>query len=323
MTLQALVVALKEQIKDYCNIIPFLLKKNLKIMFELVRESVLNRLKTVAQAKLATQIGVAPATLDNIKNSRIDKVSDEMLRKMAAFFDLQFNDNEFEWRFYKTPQVQIVHKTIADAYAMKRMVGIVGNTGLGKSTAMRDFATGNAHCGYVLCDTLMSPIDLVTAIAKALGLQVDGKIRDILIRIAKNLIEKEGILILDDASKLQDNCIRLIQIMYDTTERRCAIVLSGLQRLQTSIRRKAEKDRLGFREFQRRVAYWRELPLMTKGEVKFIATDYQLDIEVIRLLASKCDNYGCLRNAIQNLWTWRQRNPNEVLTREIASELIE
>jgi DNA transposition AAA+ family ATPase len=292
-------------------------------MFELVKEAVLNRLKTVAQAKLAAQIGVAPATLDNIKNSRTDKVSDEMLRKIAAFFDIQLSNSEFEWNFYETPQIRIVNKTIADAHAMKRMVGVIGNTGLGKTTAMKDFATENHYCGYVLCDTLMSPIDLATAIAKALGLQVDGKIRDILIRIAKNLIEKEGVLILDDASKLQDSCIRLIQIIYDTTERRCAIVLSGLQRLQTSIRRKAEKDRLGFREFQRRVAYWRELPLMTKNEVKAIAQDYGISKDVIKLLSDRCDNYGSLRNNIQNLWTWQQRNADCELTREIASELID
>jgi DNA transposition AAA+ family ATPase len=292
-------------------------------MFELVKEAVLNRLKTATQAKLAAQIGVAASTIDNLKNGRTDKVSDEMLRKLAAYFGIQESVNEFVWNFYETPQVQIINKSIQSAFEMKRMIGIVGNTGFGKTTALRDFQSENANCAYVLCDALMTQSDLAINIAKALGLQSDGKIRDILIRVTKYMIEKESILILDDASKLRNENFGLIQIIYDQTERRATIVLSGLQRLQSGVKHKAEKDKMNFREFYRRIAYWRELPPLHASTIKSIAGDYNLDKEVVKLLVSKCDNYGSLRNAIQNCWTWQGRNADEVLTREIASELID
>lgn len=291
-------------------------------MFQQIKDAIVERLKTVTQAKLAIQCGVAPATLDNIKNNRTDKVSNEMLRKLAVFFSIEDTVGDFEWSFYETPQTQIVQQTVRGATEMRRMVGIVGDTGFGKTTALRDYVNENANCGYVLCDALMSQFDLVVAIAKSLGLQSDGKIRDIVIRVSKHAAEKNTTIILDDCSKLKDDCFGLIQIIYDSTQGHASIILTGLQKLQTRIRIKAEKDKYNFREFQRRVAYWRELPHLKPATVKSIASDYGFEKEVVDFLIQKCKDYGSLRNAIENLWAWKRKH-GETATRDVASDLID
>ncbi len=270
----------------------------------------------VSQNKLADQIGVSAATLINVRRGEWDNISDAMLMKLRGYF--RIND----WKTYETTNMKAIMELCNDAAINKKFMAVCGYTGAGKTTALRRYAGKNPDAWYVLGTTIMTQKSFLTAILKSMGIHEGQSIADKMALICKELNTKnKSLLIIDDAGKLNDNIMRLIQIIYDETEDNAGLILAGTEYLAEYINKGAILDKRGFRELQRRIAFWQPVFKPTKGEIAHICQEYGiLDTKAISYIQQEFKNFGAIRNIVTNAVEAMQKKGVEV-TREVLEAL--
>lgn len=248
----------------------------------------------ISQNKLAEQIGVSAATLINVRRGEWTNISEQMLMRLRAHFHLN------DWRIYETANMKSITDMCEDAASHKKFIAMAGYTGAGKTTALRSRAKKHANSWYVLGTTIATQRTFLTSILRAMGISEGTTIQDKMTVIVREMNSRpDALLIIDDAGKLTDNILRLIQIIYDETEHNAGIIIAGTQYLKSYITRGAVMDKRGFRELARRITYWQPMTLPSKKEIAFICKDYGIiDSNAIRYCQSQIMDYGTLRNII-------------------------
>lgn len=284
----------------------------------------INRIVTALRDKLertntsannaATQMGVSGALLSNMLNGKHDKISDRMWRTIGAWAGVETT----HWGIRETANLNSICHLCDDAKTHFRLLAVSDRTGLGKTTALKYYAGRNECTWYVLCTVTMTRMDFLSSIMRAMGIMGEGSIHQRTTAIIRHLLESErGLLILDDAGKLSDPCIRLIQVIYDACEFRAGIVLAGTEHMHRRISTAAQRDRLGFRELNRRIGYWHRLQPIGRQWLKAVCADYGItDQRAINLVGRMAEDYGTLRELLTN---WERadregRDPVEVLS---------
>jgi DNA transposition AAA+ family ATPase len=272
-----------------------------------------------SQNQLAFKIGVSPATLSNIRAGKWASIAPAMWNKIATFLGVQ----DEAWPLFETPNYRRVMKVCDDAQQQHKMLGISDYTGGGKSTALRTYAKTNPASYYVLCTTVMGRRQFVGAILQSMGLPDAGNIAAGIEAITERLNEVgTGLLILDDAGKLSDQNLLLVQVIYDQTEFQAGIVLAGTEYLKKYIDKMAGKDKRGFRELQRRVQFWQNLARPSQAVIVQIAKAHGIeDSSAHTYLARVAKDYGTLRNMIINGKMAVASRPNMVITAELLAGL--
>ncbi len=266
---------------------------------EKVLEAIKGKLDTgISSNQLATQIGINPATLHNIKNNRDELISDSMWNKLATFFGITKND----WKTIFTTNAKTINALCADTQINSRFIAIAGYTGAGKTTALKYYADKNAsNTFYVLCNVLMGRKEFLKAIQKSIGISIEGS----LIYQMQGIIDRLSgmdvpLLILDDAGKLNDGNMKLIQLIYDELQGQCGLIMAGTDDMKRYIDKMAAKGKMGFPELKSRIAYWQRMYSTKPQEVAEISKANGItDEEAIKYLTrQKSANYRDLRNAI-------------------------
>lgn len=268
-----------------------------------------------SQNKLAERIGVSAATLINVRRGNWDDISEAMVMKLKGYFRID------DWQIYNTANFRVIHEMCEDAATHCKMMAIAGYTGSGKTTALRAFVKKKSDAYYVLGTSIMTQRSFLTAIQRAMGISEGQTIQEKMEHITRRLNSgQHSLLIIDDAGKLSDNIIRLIQIIYDETEYNCGIVLAGTEYLETYIGRNAARDKRGFRELQRRISYWQPMYRPTRKEIIIFCQDNGItDAHAINYLCESSD-FGTLRNMITNAKQAGARQ-NTPINRELLSDL--
>jgi len=281
-----------------------------------LQQTVNEALKGISQNGLANQAGVSAATLINIKRGEWEHISDPMVSKLRAFFRLD------DWGIRKTHNFSVISQICDDARDNKRFMAVAGYTGAGKTTALEYYTRSNTNAFYVLADILHSKRTFIQSIQQALNISEGSSIREMLESIVRKLIRLENaLLIIDDAGKLNDSCLRILQIIYDRTFQNAGLVLSGTEYLKTKIDRSAKKDVQGFRELKRRIEYWQPLRRPTKKVVANICQDMQItDSQAIAYIYEHAKDYGTLKNLVTNAMKAAALNGVQV-TRELLIDV--
>ena len=94
------------------------------------------------QNELARRIGISAGTLINIKKGEWNKISDEMLNKLKAYFNIN------DWPLRETENFSSIVELCADAQVNHRFMAVCGFTGAGKTTATKFYAQNNAGVFY-------------------------------------------------------------------------------------------------------------------------------------------------------------------------------
>src|SRR5689334_14435630 len=89
--------------------------------------------KEISKAELAKLIGISPATLSNIDTENWDSISEAMLLKIWNFV------KPVQWNIIKTANFDAIFKICTDAKRNGKMLGVIGYTGAGKTTALNEF----------------------------------------------------------------------------------------------------------------------------------------------------------------------------------------
>lgn len=284
-----------------------------------IQEAVLAALDVDGQTqrKLAKQIGVSEATIDNVKKARWENVSDTMAAKFRAYFRLQNG-----WGIRSTFNFAAIKELITDAMTNHRFLAAAGFTGSGKTTAAKWMSNARSNVYYVLANALDTRKTLLSKIQQAMGIDEGSSINAKMASIIRRMQgTTDPVLIIDDGGKLNDSCLRLLQIIYDETEFHAGIVLLGTEHLKKMIDRKAARDTMGFRELKRRIAYWQPLRRPTLAVVQSICKDYAItDNQAVRYIHQRATDYGTLRNIIENAVRVASAS-DSIITREILSDL--
>lgn len=252
--------------------------------------------KQLSQNEMARELEISPAQLINLRKGNWDKISNKLLQRVANYFSID------DWKIRDTRNMRIIRNLCNDAKENSRFLAISAYSGAGKTTAARHFARVNAHTYYVLSDFMMSRREFAAEIQRAMGISEGGKIRDMVLAISSKLNSLERPLILiDDAGKLNDGCMRTLQLIYDQTEFNAGLVLLGTEYLKDNIDKGAARNRMGFRELRRRIAYWQALRKPNRQEIAYICADYGIsDEKVVSYIYNRCQDYGTVRNMVTN-----------------------
>jgi len=285
-----------------------------------VQEYVKGRINTAgSQNEAARQMGLSSAHIINFREGAWDKISHRQFMSIAAMAGID------SWRDCQTTNLAIASGILAQAQQYSRMLALSGYTGSGKTHALRLYARKTPKAYYVLADSEMNKKRFLNAILQAIGVRPDdsgvntGEMLDAITRKLNG--EVSPLLVIDDAGKLSDSLMRIIQVIYDRTESRAGIVLAGTEYLKESIDSKARRNKMGFRELKRRVAYWEEMAGLSMADVKAVCEANGVgDPGAISYFYNNVSDLGTLRNMIQNAIDKAATDSQEI-TRELLAAM--
>ena len=301
------------------------MSKQTKIV-EKLNEYMLN--KHLSQVDMAKHISIASgknishATISNMRNGKHEMISDEMWNTVALFLKI---DN---WAIVKTNNYATIINICDDAQANARMLAISAGSGFGKTTALRTYADSHPNVFYVLGNVLMqSKTSFLSAIQSSLGIAEGANAALMLAAIVRKLAQLENpLVIIDDAGKLNESNLRIIQLLYDQTEGACGIVLSGTTYLKNFLDKSKARGKMGMDELHRRIEDWEALNRPTDREIRAIATSNGItEVDTIKYICRASTNYGTVRAIIRNAMRLKMKNnlTLETLTKMPVQEEVE
>ena len=252
------------------------------------------RRKGVSKAALAKSIGINGATLSNIEHNW-DSVSEEMRLRVWNYV------RPTEWQAVNTTNFRTVFAVCEEARAKGRMLGIIGSTGYGKTTALRAFEQDNKQVYYLTCQKSMRAKQFFQKMLQTMGVYATGNIYELIERIAAELnTQAQPLVLIDEAGKLTPMLIQYLHDLRNLTEGHAGLVLAGVEYFKTNLEKAVLRQKEGMPEFFDRIAAWEFLATPTAAEKRNVCHANGLtDLEAVKQ-ACKVSNYRALANSIGN-----------------------
>lgn len=263
-----------------------------------VRQLICNYIeqKKVSQNKLAETLGFSPATISNIINEFWERVNEKTLIKIKSFFKTR------DWTIVETTNFLTIQDNCNEARTRKMMVGIVGYTGAGKTTALRYCYENNQNTFLVTCGRTMRTKQFLAEILRSMGITFVASDYEMVRTIIDELNKlNEPLLIIDEASKLSPNALMYIQDIWDGIETNSGLVLAGVEYLLNNIKKGAERNKIGMPEFYGRVAKWQHLIKPSRKEIESICMNNGITEPTAIKNMYRLDNFRHVRNGILNI----------------------
>lgn len=249
--------------------------------------------RCVSKNELATQAGVSSATLSKIENRKWDDIDEKLWRKIWHKVSQSTPGDIFKTGDYST-----CIKCCELAQKSHLIIGLVADTGMGKTTAMQAYSL-RKNVFYVRYDKTMAPKHFFTALLREMGINFSGNIHEMVARISDELNQMANpLLIIDEAGKITHTMILYLHVLRDNTVKNCGMLLSGMPYFRRNMVKMADKQKEGFAEFLRRINLWQELGGLSRAEIKYVCETYGItDTETQRELMGK-KRFGDLVNEI-------------------------
>ena len=161
------------------------------------------------------------------------------------------------------------------------MTALTADTGMGKSTSLKAYTAANENVFMVTVDKTMNAKRLFLKILERLGVDFDGNIHDVMLRIASELNSLESpLLIIDEAGKLNHVMMLYLHDLREYTLENCGILLAGMPYFKKNLQRFADKQKEGCSEFLRRINVWHELQGLSRNETKYVCAEHGIEGEL-------------------------------------------
>jgi DNA transposition AAA+ family ATPase len=249
--------------------------------------------KGLSQNELSAQTKLSSATISKILNGKWDDISDAVWRKLQ----IATSDGQVEV-FYNTANHTEIKKLCDLTRKKKLMVGLTGDTGMGKTTSLKKLSRSR-NTYYLSYNKTMKAKQFFANLLSELGVQFEGSVYDMVNRLADELNGKSNpLLIIDEAGKITNNVMLDMHVLRDKTNNNCGIVLAGMPYFKTNLIKNSNKQKEGYAEFFRRIQLWHELEGLSKDEILFICEQHGIeDKDVLKELLTK-KRFGDLSNAL-------------------------
>lgn len=249
--------------------------------------------KGLSKNELATQAGVSGATLSNIENRRWVSIDEKLWKKIwNKVSDIS------TLSLIKTADFSTCEQVCKSAQTNHFMIGLIGDTGMGKSTALNAYSL-RRNVFYIVYDKTMAPKHFFLSLLREMGIPFEGNINAMINRIADELNTMSSpLIIIDEAGKLTHTTILYLHVLRDKTVKNCGVVLAGMPYFKNNLIKLSNKQKEGYAEFNRRVNLWQELKGLSKSEIDFICKTNGIEEEqTIRGMHGK-KRFGDLHNEI-------------------------
>jgi DNA transposition AAA+ family ATPase len=167
----------------------------------------------------------------------------------------------------ETTVLDSVRKAVSMAQDDADIAVIVGDSGTGKTTALRSYAAESHSAILIEVDSSFTKNVLVTEIARAVGVESKGGMTQVSARIVEALRGRDTVIMIDEADYLSDSSLELVRrIINDKAQ--TGVVLVGLPRLKY----KLENLRNDHQQLTSRVGVLLEVKRLSKSDaVKIIS----------------------------------------------------
>lgn len=191
------------------------------------------------QAALARQIGVSQATLSQWLAGKYRGSAAEVEAAVGRYLGAQERALERgevvvdDPPFVPMPTAERIFPVLRYAQARGAMVAIVGAAGLGKTTAVTDYAARHPNVWRVIASHASGAVGAtLLAIADAIGIQVVSRAKSDLERaVVEKLVRSRGLLVIDEAQYLETATLYELSSLREKStrpdERGVGVVLMG------------------------------------------------------------------------------------------------
>lgn len=253
--------------------------------------------KQIKQDQLAVKCGVGSNIIADISYGRNEDIEDAICRKVWQVVSPKPMEGLVD-----TSDFRAVINACMSAQTHKYMIGVTGDTGMGKTTAIKAFGA-RENVFYFYLDNTISTRAFLQGLLREMAVDFTGSVSDMLEMAANELNQLENpVLIVDECGKLRDHMILMLHSLRDRTKENCGIVLAGMPDFRNKLIAKANKQVTGYSEFYRRVNLWENLEGLSKKEISYVLeqngiADTDLQAEV-KKEAHRPNRFGDLMNAV-------------------------
>ena len=221
------------------------------------KERIIERLREYisrfeSQNKAANSLkGVSPATISQMINSNWNLIKDEMWRNVAA----QIGYTETEWIGVETRDYKILTSILADAQLNSQVFAITGNSGTGKTFAIKQYEANNKRVHTLCCAEYWNKKMFMQELLAVMGRDYAGlTIGEMMYEAVSELKRQDNpLIILDEADKLPDQVLYFFITLYNQLEDQAGIVLCATNYLEKRIRRGVKLNKKGYNEIYSRI----------------------------------------------------------------------
>ncbi|MDJ1494190.1 AAA family ATPase [Cytophagaceae bacterium DM2B3-1] len=219
----------------------------------------------LSDAATARQIGVSPATISQIVNSKWDLISDEMWRKVANWCGYTP-----DWQLAETGNFKRIVSAAKRAKKLSETLCISYEPGTGKSFALKQVANNTENVVYLECEEHYKRKDFLQKLLAAMGVQTFGTVTEMVDSIVEELLKvNKPLVILDEFDKLEDPVMKLFKSIWNKTEGNCGFILAGAPYLRNRLEKGVKKNKQSYVEMWSRMG--REYIELNPTSVKDIA----------------------------------------------------
>lgn len=240
-------------------------------------------------------------------------------KKIVNWLDIQTGEGRVLARFRATQLTKAVFYGCNQAAKKNQIIVIVGDPGVGKSEALREFCLNyNKAIMRVDCYQGQTPKGFLQLICRELSLDANTSKHNMLMSITDKLKGSPALLVIDEGDFLSEESLNHLRYIWDHAS--LGVVLAGTSELHEAFeknrRSKAARARL-----KRRVALTIQVVELSRSEVRAIIEETYDDATpetVQAFYAASSGIFGDLDQLIENVDDLREKMPKVQLIELIA-----
>lgn len=157
--------------------------------------------------------------------------------------------NSRNWNVVETDVFLQISEEIMFCKDFSRSMVFVDNCGIGKTFTAEYLAKTQKNCFYIDCTQCTTKVEFIKALARIVGVEQKGKVRDIKedTKYYLSMLEKP-VIIIDEAGALEKNALGLVQEYWNATRGVCGWYMMGANALRNKIAKGVSKDKDYFAE---------------------------------------------------------------------------
>jgi DNA transposition AAA+ family ATPase len=223
-------------------------KQRIKFLFESRCE-----LMDLSQAKAARMVGVNPGALSAVLTGKYQSDDTSVWKKIAIWVEYRASD----WESAPTKNFMLIENTCDQAKLHSQVYAIVGPAGVGKSHALRHYATSHKNVIHLTCGDHWTKEEFLYQILNQMGKPYKGlTVSEMMKYIIKDILSLDNpLIILDEYDKLDDKIFIFLITLYNKLEDNCGIIVSATQHLVHRIERGIKYNKKGYAEIHSRLGH--------------------------------------------------------------------
>lgn len=187
------------------------------------------------QVQVAAQLGKSTAVVNQYLQGKYHGNTDKLDRAVEQLIERQHSKRlDVNTGFISTPTARRIIETCALAHAMIDIHIVVGEAGLGKTMALREYAEQQANVILIEVDPTYTAKVLLQTLCDKLGLTCGKTNHAMMDAICQKLRGSERLLIVDEAELLRHQPLEILRRIHDKAG--IGIVLAGMPRLRANLR---------------------------------------------------------------------------------------